>query len=210
MASTDVKEHIAVREVTLSPLGYANPVPIGLLAFGMTTALLSLSNAGLFAVGTMILAMAVFFGGLAQVLAALMSFRRNDTFALTAFGGYGFLWITLAFTLIGQQHGWWPAANSSIAMGWYLFVFAIFGTGVTLASLPHPRALTLVLALTAALVLILAIGEWTGNATIMKIAGWEGVVTGASAVYLAFAHLVNDSFGRTLVPIGRPLAGSGR
>ncbi len=190
--------------VTLSTLGFGNPAPIGLLAFGITTFLLSMANAKQYDVGAMNLSIAVFFGGLTQLIAALLAYRRNDTFGLTAFGGYGLLWITLAFTMLGTEHGWW-VASSTTAMGWYLFAFGVFGLGVAIASLAHPRFLTVVLTLTFALVFILSAADFTESAGIREFAGWEGVVTGASAVYMAFALLINESFGRTVLPVGRPL-----
>lgn len=190
------------------PETFANPIPLGLLGYGMTTVLLSLANATVYKSGSMVLAMAVFFGGLAQVLVSLMAYRRNDMFAVTAFGGYGFLWITLGFLTIGADHGW-AAANSGTAMGFYLAMWAVFSLGLMAASLVAPRVLTGVLALTVALLSILAIGNWADNSTITKIGGWEGVVTGASAVYLAFAFVLNDTFGRTILPVGEALVRGG-
>lgn len=185
--------------------GFANPVPLGLLGYGMTTVLLSLANADVYESGTMVLAMAVFFGGLAQVLVALMAYRNNNAFAVTAFGGYGFLWVTLAFLTIGADHGW-AEANSGTAMGFYLAIWAVFSLGLMAASAVAPRVLTGVLALTVILLTVLAVANWADNATITKIGGWEGVATGAAAVYLAFAFLLNESFGRTILPVGEPLA----
>lgn len=121
---------------------YGNPVPLGLLGYGMTTVLFSLVNAGVFELGTMVLAMAVFFGGIAQTIVAVLCYRRNDSFGVTAFGGYSFLWLTLAFLLIGGEGGWWPVANSGTAMGWYLFIWAIFTFGLFIGSFVAPRVLT--------------------------------------------------------------------
>jgi succinate-acetate transporter protein len=199
------KEAERARGVAVPAPAFGNPVPLGLLGFGMTTVSLSLANAEVYALGTMVLAMAVLFGGLAQVLVATMAFRRNDTFGVTAFGGYGFLWLTFAFLLIGQQHNWWPAQNSGTAMGWYLFIWAVFSLGLCVGSFVATRFLTLVLALTVVLLGLLAIANWTGNSSITRIAGWEGILLGASATYLAFAFVLNEMFGRTVLPIGGPL-----
>ncbi|MBK5228874.1 MAG: acetate uptake transporter [Actinobacteria bacterium] len=187
------------------PEGFADPVPLGLLGYGMTTVLLSLANAAVYEAGSMVLAMAVFFGGIAQVIVAIMAYRNRNTFALTAFAGYGFLWITIAFLTIGGIHGW-AGADSSTAMGFYLLMWAIFTFGLMIASSVAPRALTGVLVLTVILLSVLAIANWTESATIVKIGGWEGVLTGASAIYLAFAFLLNETFGRTVLPVGDPLA----
>lgn len=184
--------------------GFANPAPFGLLAYGMSTVLLSLANAGVYTAGTMVLAMAVFFGGLAQVLVALMAFRNDDTFGVTAFGGYGFLWITLGFLTIGASHGW-ADVNSGTAMGYYLTVWAVFTLGLLVASAVAPRVLTGVLALTVVLLSLLAVANFTEDASIAELGGWEGVVTGAAAIYLAFAFLLNGMFGRTVLPVGEPL-----
>ncbi len=192
-------------EVQLPPTPLGNPAPLGLLGYGMSTVLLSLANAGVYDLGTMILAMAVFFGGIAQLVVAIMAFRRGETFAVTAFGGYAFLWLTFAFLLIGQQHGWWPVANSATAVGWYLFVWAVFSLGMMLGSLVAPRVLTYVLALTVLLLLLLAVAYWAGSTTITKVAGWEGIVTGASAMYAAFAFLLNEALGRTVLAVGKPV-----
>ncbi|HUE95050.1 MAG TPA: acetate uptake transporter [Longimicrobiaceae bacterium] len=187
------------------PAGFGNPLPLGLLGYGMSTVLLSFVNAGVYEMGTAVLAMAVLFGGVAQLVVAIMAFRRNDSFAVTAFGGYAFLWLTLGFLMIGADHGW-GAENSGSAMGWYLFVWALFSFGLFIGSFTLPRFLTLVLGLTVALLLLLAVGNWFDSTQIVRIGGWEGIVTGASAIYLAFAFLLNEMFGRTILPVGGPLA----
>lgn len=186
-------------------VGFADPVPLGLLGYGMTTVLLSLANATVFDVSSMVLAMAVFFGGIAQVIVCLMAYRNANTFAVTAFGGYGFLWITLGMLTIGADHGW-ADRSSSTGMGFYLIVWAVFSFGLVIASAVAPRVLTGVLALTVVLLSLLAVGNWADSSTLFKVAGWEGVLTGASAVYLAFAFLLNDTFGRTVLYVGEPFA----
>jgi len=192
-------------EPAMPPAGFANPLPLGLLGYGMSTVLLSFVNADVYAMGTAVLAMAVLFGGVAQMIVAIMSFRRNDSFAVAAFGGYAFLWLTLGFLTIGADHGW-GAENSGRAMGWYLFVWALFSFGLFIGSLTLPRFLTLVLGLTVVLLLLLAVGNWFDSTQVVKIGGWEGIVTGASAIYLAFAFLLNEMFGRTMLPVGGQLA----
>lgn len=182
----------------------SNPAVLGLLGYGMTTVLLSLSNAGVFELGTMILSMAIFFGGIAQAIVALMSFRKGDTFGLTAFGGYAFLWLSLAFLMIGENAGWAAVANSGTAMGWYLFIWAIFSFMLMIGSVKVSYVLNIVLNLTWILLVILAVGYWTGSSTLITLGGWEGVLTGASAIYLAFAFLYNELFGRSVLWVGIP------
>lgn len=206
MSITAESQVMEARITALPAPEYANPLPLGLLGYGMTTVLLSLANAGFYPLGTMVLAMAVFFGGSAQVIVAILSFRRKDAFAVTAFGGYGFLWLTFAFLLLAQQDHWWPTATSATALGWYLFVWAIFTGGLLIGSLLAPRFLTLVLALTLLLLLLLALSNWTGSTALAQIGGWEGILTGASAIYLAFAFLLNEMYSRTVLPVGTPLA----
>lgn len=189
-----------------APMGLANPAPLGLLGYGMSTVLLSLSNAGLYDVGPMVLSMAVFFGGVAQMIVAVLAFRRGETFTVTAFGGYAFLWLTFAFLLLGGAHGWWPEADSSTALGWYLLTWAVFSLGMTLGSLIAPRVLTGVLVLTVVLLTLLAVANWTDSSALTTTAGWEGILTGAAAMYTAFAFMINEVLGRTLLPVGAPLA----
>ena len=192
-------------EPAMTPAGFGNPLPLGLLGYGMSTVLLSFVNADVYAMGTAVLAMAVLFGGVAQMIVAIMAFRRNDSFAVTAFGGYAFLWLTLGFLTIGADQGW-GAENSGRAMGWYLFVWALFSFGLFIGSLTLPRFLTWVLGLTVVLLLLLAVGNWFDSTQIIKVGGWEGIVTGASAIYLAFAFLLNEMFERIVLPVGEPIA----
>jgi succinate-acetate transporter protein len=192
-------------EVAPPPPALANPAPLGLLGYGMTTTLLSLANAGLFTVDTMILAMAVFFGGTAQMIVAILAFRRGETFSVTAFGGFAFLWLTYAFILVGSAHAWGPSAPTSTAVGWYLMAWAVFSVGMMIGSFSAPRVLTGVLALTVALLAILSIANWLGSDTWTKVGGWEGIVTGLAAIYTAFGFLFNESLGRTVLPVGAPL-----
>jgi len=117
---------IAIRDTT------ANPAPLGLLAFGMTTVLLNLHNAGFYEMNSMILAMGIFYGGIAQVIAGIMEAKKNNTFGLTAFTSYGFFWLTLAGLIVMPKLGWIPAASEE-GMVAYLIVWGIF-TGCLLSA----------------------------------------------------------------------------
>lgn len=181
----------------------ANPAVLGLLGYGVSTVLLSLANSGLYAVDGMVLVMGVFFGGLAQTLVAVMLFRLGDTFGVTAFGGYSFLWLSFAFINIGAINGWWTV--SAVAIGWYLILWMVFTIGLAAASVVAPRVLTVILVLTAVLLGSLGVGALTGNAAISLFGGFEGILTGALAIYLAFAFLVNEMYGKAVLPIGAPL-----
>ena len=181
-----------------------NPVPLGLLGYGMTTVLLSLANVGLIAFNGMILAMAVFFGGLAQMVVAVMLYNKGDTFGVTAFGGYSFLWLSFGFMNIGalEANGWWTVSTE--AVGAYLMVWMVFTMGLVVASTGAPRVLTIILILTVVLLGSLGVSNLTGNAALGLLGGWVGIITGALAVYLAFAFLINEMHGTTALPIGSP------
>ena len=103
----------------------ANPAPLGLLGFGLTTILLNLHNAGFFALDSMILAMGIFYGGIAQIIAGIMEWKKNNTFGTTAFTSYGLFWLTLAGLLILPKTGLAEAADPH-AMGYYLFMWGLF------------------------------------------------------------------------------------
>jgi succinate-acetate transporter protein len=148
----------------------------------------------------MILAMGIFYGGIAQIIAGIMEFRKNNTFGMTAFISFGSFWLTLAFILIYQGDG---VFNRDIDFfGWYLAMWGLFTAYMFLATLKKNRALQTIFGSLTILFFLLAIGDWAGNETITKIAGWEGIFTGASAIYLAAAEVLNESYGRTLLPIG--------
>ena len=110
----------------------ANPAPLGLLGFGMTTILLNLHNAGLFPLSTMIMGMGVFVGGLAQVIAGIMEFRKNNTFGMTAFCAYGFFWLSLVAVWTFPNLGI-ADASSATSMGFYLVLWGLFTAGMFLA-----------------------------------------------------------------------------
>ena len=164
----------------------ANPAALGLIAFGMTTVLLNLSNAGYFALGSMILAMGIFYGGLAQVIAGIMEWKKNNTFGMTAFLSFGFFWLTLVTLLVLPKLGL-AAAPSASAMAAYFAMWGLFTLVMFIGSLKTTRALQVVLGLLTVLFFLLAIGETTGNATITQVAGYEGIITGFSAVYAGLA-----------------------
>src|SRR6201994_4383529 len=105
--------------------GIANPAPLGLCAFGMTTVLLNLHNAGFFELNSMILAMGIFYGGLAQVIAGIIEAKKNNTFGLTAFTSYGFFWLSLVGLIVMPKLGWITAASDQ-AMTAYLAIWGFF------------------------------------------------------------------------------------
>lgn len=180
----------------------ANPAVLGLLGYGMSTVLLSLINSDIIPFDGMILAMALFFGGAAQTLVASMLFKQGDTFGVVAFGGYSFLWLSFGLMNVGVVREWWTADASSV--GWYLIIWIVFTIFLTIASTVAPRVLTMILFLTIILLGSLGFGALTGNAALSLFGGYEGILTGGLAMYMAFALLLNEMWGREVLPLGTP------
>ncbi len=188
----------------------ANPAPLGLMGFGMTTVLLNIHNAGFFPISAMILSMGLCYGGLAQVIAGILEYKRGNTFGLTAFASYGFFWISLAVLLVGPKVGWMDQTPQGY-MGWYLLMWGIFTAFMFLGTLRANRAVQFVFGSLVVLFVLLAARDFSGSAVVGRIAGWEGIVCGASAIYLAMAEVLEEQLGHEILPIGRiklkPLAG---
>ena len=181
----------------------ANPAPLGLMGFGMTTVLLNIHNAGYFPLDAMILAMGIFYGGIAQVIAGIMEFRKGNTFGLTAFTSYGLFWLSLVATWVipglnPPNGGPTPVAY----MGWYLFLWGVFTFFMWIGTFGKNRAVQFVFLSLTILFGLLAARDWTGSAVVGRIAGFEGIVCGLSAIYLAMAEVLNEARGRTVLLIG--------
>lgn len=179
----------------------ANPAPLGLLGFGMTTVLLNIHNAGFFPLCTMILAMGIFYGGVAQIIAGIMEYKKNNTFGTTAFISYGSFWLTLVGLLVMPKLGWGEAPGSN-AMGAYLTMWGIFTFCMFIGTLRLNKALQFVFGSLVILYALLAIKSFTGIAVFGKIAGYEGIICGLSAIYTAIAQIWNELYGRVVLPIG--------
>jgi succinate-acetate transporter protein len=177
-----------------------NPAPIGLIAFGMTTVLLNLHNAGFIALGTMILSMGIFYGGIAQVIAGILEWKKNNTFGATAFISYGMFWLSLVGLIILAKIGWGEASDG-IAMASYLFVWGIFTAIMFIGTLKLNKALQFVFGSLTLLFFLLAFGDATNNMMIKRIAGYEGILCGISALYTGLAQVLNEVHGKTLVPL---------
>ena len=188
-----------IKKLTLTDTT-ANPAPLGLLGFGMTTVLLNLHNVGFFALDGMILAMGIFYGGIAQIIAGIMEWKKNNTFGTTAFTSYGLFWLTLVGLLILPKLGWAEPADP-MAMGFYLFIWGLFTAAMFVGTLRLNGLLQFVFGSLAILFFLLAIGDWTGNATIKVVAGWEGVICGISAIYGGLAQVLNELYGREMLPL---------
>ncbi|RJP74062.1 MAG: hypothetical protein C4524_13595 [Candidatus Zixiibacteriota bacterium] len=179
----------------------ANPAPLGLLGFGLTTVLLNLHNAGFFPLGSMILGMGLFCGGLAQILAGLLEWKKGNTFGTTAFTLYGIFWWSLVAALILPRTGW-AEGNDNTAMAAYLFIWGLFTAVMFLGTLRISRALQFVFASLTLLFFLLALGDLTGSAGLKTFAGYEGIICGASAMYTALAQVLNEVYGRPILPLG--------
>ena len=179
----------------------ANPAPLGLFGFGMTTILLNLHNAGYFEMNAMIYAMGIFFGGMAQIVAGVMESKKNNSFGFTAFIAYGFFWLTLVGLLVLPKLGWAaPASNEGMIA--YLVMWGIFTAILFIGTLRISKALQFVFATLTILFFLLAMGDATGNATLKLFTGYEGIVCGTSAVYTGGATLLNEVYGREIFPLG--------
>jgi hypothetical protein len=181
--------------------GTANPAPLGLCAFGMTTVLLNFHNAGFFELNSMILAMGIFYGGLAQVIAGIIEARKNNTFGLTAFTSFGFFWLSLVGLIVMPKLGWIPATSDS-AMAAYLGIWGFFTFCMFFGTLRLNRALQFVFGSLTILFILLAVGDSTGNASIKHLAGYEGIICGLSAIYTGIANVLNEVYGRSVLPLG--------
>jgi succinate-acetate transporter protein len=148
----------------------------------------------------MIMGMGIFYGGLAQVIAGIMEWKKNNTFGTTAFCSYGFFWISLVALLILPGLGL-AAAPEKFAMGSYLFMWGIFTSVMFVATLKMNRAIQFVFGSLALLFFLLAAGDFTGNALITTIAGYEGIICGLSAIYAGLGQVLNEVYQKDLVPL---------
>ncbi|TFG40692.1 MAG: hypothetical protein E4H43_05335, partial [Bacteroidia bacterium] len=160
---------VTIKETT------ANPAPLGLLGFGMTTVLLNLHNAGLYELNSMTIGMGIFVGGIAQIIAGIMEWKKNNTFGATAFSAYGSFWIALVIiwllpkTSIGAD-----LKSDNVSMGWFLLMWGIFTAFMFIGTLRLNRALQTVFGSLVILFLLLSIADFTGIKVIKVIAGIEG------------------------------------
>jgi succinate-acetate transporter protein len=180
----------------------ANPGPLGLAAFALTTFVLSMFNAGLVgeAGEPIVFGLALAYGGLAQLLAGMWEFRTGNTFGATAFTSYGAFWLSFwAYVTFFADKV--PAADAGHAVGLYLIAWGIFTSYMFIASLRTTAAIALVFALLAITFIVLGIGDAGGNESITKLGGWIGLATALAAWYASFAEVTNATFGRTVFPV---------
>ena len=192
----------AVERVTFVPSPIADPGPLGLAAFALTTFVLSMFNAKFVGAGgePIVFGLAFAYGGLAQLLAGMWEFRTGNTFGAVAFTSYGAFWLSFwAFVQFYEDKV--PKADVGHAVGLYLIAWGIFTTYMWIASFRTNAAVNLVLLLLAATFIVLGIGQSGGNTTVVHVAGWMGIATAVAAWYASFAGVANSTFGRTLMPV---------
>src|SRR5437764_3759177 len=179
-----------------------NPAPLGLLGFGMTTVLLNLHNAGFYELNSMILAMGLCYGGAAQIIAGIMEWKKNNTFAATAFISYGFFWWSLVALIVLAKLGWGAPSNDT-AMAAYLAMWGLFTGVVFIGTLRLHVAGQIVFGSLTILFFLLAIGDFTSaGAGFKHFTGYEGIFCGFSAIYAGLAQVLNELFGKTVLPLG--------
>jgi len=178
----------------------ANPSPLGLLGFGMTTVLLNLHNAGITPLSVVIVAMGFAMGGAAQIIAGIMEFKKNNVFGATAFTAYGLFWWSLILIWFNPFEGIEVADAQS--MGYYLLLWGVFTLFMFIGTLKHNVATRVVFFSLAALFFLLSISDFTGSHQIHTLAGIVGIFCGCSAIYTSVAQVVNNEFGKTLMPLG--------
>jgi len=185
----------------MADLKQANPGALGLGGFALTTFLLNVVNSGLISGDNlgMILPIGIFYGGLAQFCAGMWEFRRGDTFGATCFSSFGAFWLAIALLIILENTGVIPAVPRE-GMAVLFIAWGIFTAYAAVASLKVNRAVTAIFVTLIILFFLLAAGKW--NATVYKVAGYEGILCALIAWYTSAAILINTLFGRDVLPLG--------
>jgi hypothetical protein len=191
---------MAQNEPSKTDVLLANPAPLGLMAFGTTTVLLNLANAGAIPLDSIVLAMGLFYGGLAQIIAGALEFRKGNTFGMTAFISYGFFWISLVF-ILSPAHLLGASFAPTSSLPAYLIVWGLFSFFMFLGTLRLNGSLMFVFGTLVILFFLLAAGFAWNNSDLLKFAGYEGVLCGLSAMYTSMAHMLNEVYKKTVLPI---------
>ena len=183
----------------------ANPAPLGLLGFGMTTVLLNMHNAGIYPLNAMILAMGLVYGGLAQVIAGAMEYKKGNTFGTLAFTSYGLFWWSLVILLLLPDITFLnPVADitaDSTSLAAYFFMWGMFTLLMFFGTLKSNRAVQFVFGSLTVLFFLLTAVRLTGNPELLLFTGIEGIICGASAIYTGIAEVLNEVYDRTVLPL---------
>jgi hypothetical protein len=178
----------------------ANPAPLGLCAFGMTTLLLSLHNAGLTGLSSTIIAMALLYGGIAQVIVGIMEWKKKNSFGMLTFGSFGFFWISFATLLMLPALGL-AKAPQPVDLAAFLAIWGIFALGLFICTLRMHRLLQITLAAVVLLVVLLVAAQLTGSALVLMLGGVTGIIAGALALYMGMGQLINEIYGSRVLPV---------
>lgn len=180
----------------------ADPAPLGLAGFALTTFVLSMFNSNLVGSGgePVVLGLALAYGGIAQLLAGMWEFRTGNTFGAVAFSSYGAFWISF-WVLVTFSASGIPAADVGSAVGLYLWAWAIFTGYMFIASLRTNAAVALVFALLTITFVLLGIGNSGGDSSVVEWGGFFGLATAAAAWYASFAAVTNSTFGKVVLPV---------
>lgn len=184
----------------------ANPAPLGLLGFAMTTILLNIHNMGFFPISAVIISMGIFYGGIAQVIAGIMEFKKGNTFGTAAFVSYGFFWLTLVAIWLLPETGFAKAgATEASFMGWYLFIWGVFSACMWYGTWGGSKVQQFVFLTVTLLFFLLAIHNWMAGCGeaghyVGIIAGIVGVICGSSAFYLGVAEILSEVKGKKVLP----------
>lgn len=179
----------------------ADPGPLGLAAFALTTFLLSLVNAGILPKSTepVVFGVALAYGGLVQLLAGMWEFRKGNVFGATVFASYGAFWLSF-WAFVTFFAGSIPAADRGAAVGWYLMSWAIFTSLMLIAVMRTTAVLALLFAVVDAVFILLALGALNGSAALTTTGGVLGLVAAGLAWYLCAAGVIASTFGRAILP----------
>ena len=182
-----------------SAAAVANPAPLGLSAFALTTFILSSANAGLISgagAGKIAIGLALFYGGIVQVLAGMWEFRSGNTFGATAFSSYGGFWLALGFSI---WQGLIPPGN---ALGFFLLGWTIFTAGKFIGTLRSTIALMVVFALLLVTFILLTLAEFGLGSGFGTAGGWVGIATALAAWYTAMAGISMSTKSKYQLPVG--------
>ena len=183
------------------PSTVADPAALGLAGFAMTTFVLSLANAGFIAgAGAAVLGLALFYGGIAQLLAGMWEFVKGNTFGAVAFSSYGAFWLSFWFLLTTGA----AKDAGSAGVGAYLLAWTIFTAFMTIGAVKSSRVVLLVFIALTLTFLLLTIGEFAGSSVAHSIGGYLGLITAVLAWYGAAASVINSTWKRTVLPVGAP------
>ncbi len=178
----------------------ANPAPLGLCAFGTTTILLSLCNLGIIALSSPVIAMAIFYGGIAQIIAGLMEWKKNNNFGFLTFVSFGFFWITFAGIMMLPVLGL-AKAPQPVDLAAFLSVWGIIALGLLICTMKMHRSLQVTVLAVLLLIVILVAAELTGSGLIKMSGGVMGIIAGGLALYIGLGQVINEVYNRKIIPV---------